>query len=280
VPDDISLRDLTVALPTCDDDPRVLALALDAVRAESLRQPALIVDMSRGGAVRQVASERSDSVRYIPYPESSGTSDSRNRLVELADTRYLLFLDADAVPRLGWAAAMRSGLDRGKRTAIVGARCLPEWAGPVPRLFETTPALDLLGMLDLGSEPLEVPRIMGTSYAVDRERLPSPPFSTKLGRRPGGFLAAEEVDLCLAVRRAGWQVLYEPGALVHHHVRPERACWPWMLRRAYVAGRESRLTESRLEPLPRDFGPRDYLFQAAIAPAFLTGRMLARRGAP
>lgn len=273
VPDDTSLSDLTVAIPTCDDDPQVLALALDAVRAGSLQQPTLIVDMSRGDAVRQVASARSDSVRYISYPESSGTSDSRNRLVELADTRYLLFLDADAVPRQGWAQAMRRGLDRDERIAIIGARCLPVWTGAVPMLFETGPALDMLGMLDLGSEPLEVPRIMGTSYALDRERLPDPPFSPRLGRRPGSLLAAEEVDLCLAVRSAGWRVFYEPEAIVDHHVRQERLSWRWMLRRAFVAGRESRRIPDRLEPLPRPRTVRDTVFLAAISPWYLAGRL-------
>ena len=273
MPDDTSLSDLTVAIPTRDDDPDVLALALDAIRAQAVRQPTLIVDMSRGDAVREVANARADSVRYVPYPESSGTSDSRNRLVELADTRYLLFLDADAVPRPGWAQAMRRALDRDERTAIVGARCLPVWTGRVPRLFETGPALDMLGMLDLGPEPLEVPRMMGTSYALDLERLPVPPFSTKLGRRPGSFLAAEEVDLCIAVRSSGWRVLYEPNAIVDHHVRSERHSWRWMLRRAFMAGRESRRIPDRLEPLPRPRTARDTVFLAAISPWYLAGRL-------
>jgi cellulose synthase/poly-beta-1,6-N-acetylglucosamine synthase-like glycosyltransferase len=273
LPDNISLRDLTVAIPTCDDDPEVLALALDAVRAESLPQPALIVDMSHSNAVRHAASAHSDSVRYVSYPESSGTSDSRNRLVELADTRYLLFLDADAVPRPGWAQVMRRGLDRDERIAIVGARCLPVWPGPVPTLFDAGPTLDMLGMLDLGSEPLEVPRIMGTSYALDRERVPDPPFPTSLGRRPRSLLAAEEVNLCLAVTSAGWRVFYEPEAIVDHYVRRERLSWRWMLRRAFVAGRESRRIPDRLEPLPRPRTARDMVVLAAIAPWYLAGRL-------
>lgn len=272
------LGDLTVAMATCDDDPGIFALTVDAVAAEPLGQPAVIVDMSRGDGIRRVAEARRDAVRYIAFPESRGLSESRNRLVEAVGTRYLAFVDADAVPAPGWARALRRAFEEDDRLAVVGARTVPCWPGRRPKLFDTGPAFDLLAMFDLGSKRLDVPRIVGTSFALDRERLPSdPPFSLDLGRRPGSLLSFEEVDFCLAVRARGWRIAYEPRALVHHHVRPERTRWAWMLRRAHVAGQESRLTERRLEPLPRDRSPRDYLFLATIAPAFLAGRVVARR---
>ena len=42
------LRDVTVAMPTFDDDPVVLGYALDAALEQGLTQPIIIVDMSRG----------------------------------------------------------------------------------------------------------------------------------------------------------------------------------------------------------------------------------------
>ncbi|KKL17430.1 hypothetical protein LCGC14_2485670, partial [marine sediment metagenome] len=197
---------------------------------------------------------------------------SRNRLVALVNTRYLLFADADAVPDHGWATAMRRAFDRDERVAVVGARCVPVWPGHMPLLFDTAPALDMLGMFDLGPNPLEAPRIVGTSFALDRERLPAtPPFSRELGRRPDSPFGQEEVHYCLAVRRAGWRLRYEPAAVIRHHVRPHRARWAWMRTRAFVAGQESRIV-GHLEPLPRTMGPRDLLFRALIAPWFIAGR--------
>ena len=268
-----TLNDLTVGIPTADDDPRILARALDAIVAEPLEQPVLIVDMSRGDGIREVASRFGDRVRLVPFPESSGVSDSRNRLIALAETRYLLMIDADAVPEPGWAAAIRAAFGRDGRAAVIGGRCLPVWPKQPPPLFTTAPAFDFLGMLDLGAEPRPVPRIMGTTYAIDRERLPGdPPFPVEIGRRPGSLLAFEEVAYCLGVESAGWTVWYEPSAVVHHHVRAGRDSWRWMLRRAFIAGRESRLTRERLEPLPRSMHARDRLFLAAIAPCFLAGK--------
>ena len=166
---------------------------------------------------------------------------------------------------------MRHRFDVDERAAVVGARCLAHWPTNPPFLFDAAPAGDFLSFFDLGSEPLEVPRIMGTSFAVDRERLPPHPFPLNIGRAPGILLAGEEVELCLLARREGWRVLYEPGAVVHHHVGARRASWRWMWRRVFVAGQESRRSGRRLEPLPRALGLRDLAFLAAVSPAFLGG---------
>jgi GT2 family glycosyltransferase len=266
--------DATVGIPTCDDDPRVLSLALDAIAGQRLAHPPVIVDMSATDGIERAARAHAEGVRYVSFRESSGVAESRNRIVELAGTRYLLFLDADAVPELGWANALVEAFEAAEDVALVGARILPSWPRPAPPLFETTVGLELLGMLDLGPEPCDLPRVMGTSYAVDRERLASAqPFRPELGRGPGRLFAWEEVQLSLDVRAAGGRIRYEPWAVVRHHVRADRLSWLWMLRRTYRAGRESRLAPERLEPFPRPLALHDRVFQLATAPAFLAGRV-------
>jgi mycofactocin glycosyltransferase len=262
---------------TCDDDPSVLAEALDAVIAERLREPILVVDMSRGDGVRRTCEQRGASVRYVAASDSRGISDSRNRALAATTTRYVVFVDADAIPQPGWAAGLRSAFDRDDRAAIVGARCRARWAEPPPWLFRTAPAGDFLSLLDLGDEPLEVPRVVGTSFAIDLERVPAEPFDLGLGIGPDSRLGGEEVDLCEQVREAGWRVAYEPSAEVLHVIRPGRATWRSMLRRAYAAGREGRRLERRLDPMPRTATPTDRLFQAAIAPAFAAGMLAGLR---
>jgi hypothetical protein len=114
---------------------------------------------------------------------------------------------------------------------------------------------------------------MGTSYAIDRERVPDPPFDESLGRRPGWPLAMEENVLCERAREMGWRVVYEPSSVVRHRIEADRGSWRWMWRRAYTAGRETR-SAGRFEPLPRPRpAPRDRLFQAIVAPAFLAGTL-------
>ena len=262
---------------TCDDHLGYLAEALDAVIAEGMAEPILVVDMSRGDGVRDVCAERGDALRYVAAPDSSGVSDSRNRAVAGARTRYLLFLDSDALPAPGWAARMRRAFDDAERVAIVGARCPARWTDRPPRLFRTASAGDFLSLFELGDQPIDVPRIMGTSYAIDLERVPSDPFPVELGFGPDSRLAGEEVALCERVRSEGWRVRYEPRAVVFHTIRPGRATWPAMFRRAFHAGQEGRRLGRRLDPLPRRRRAADRLFQAAIAPAFAAGMLLGPR---
>jgi GT2 family glycosyltransferase len=274
-----SIDDLTVLIPTCDDEIGPLTRAFEAISQEPLSHPALIADMSRGNDIRRLA-ERFPAVRHLSCPESRGVSDSRNRLVAEADTRYVLFLDADAVPERGWANAMRGAFDRDSRIVVAGARCVPEWSTRPPWLFRTAPASDFLSLFDLGDEPLEIPTVMGTSYALDRTRLPEPPFPMELGFTRDRRLAGEEVALSLAVRRAGWSVVYEPRAVVRHVIPPTRTRWMSMQRRAYQAGQEARRLKRRAEPtprLPRSMGWRDHLFLATVAPSYLVGRLRDRR---
>ena len=268
------LEDLTIGMPTCDDDPAVLSLALDAIAREPVAQPPVIVDMSATDRIAELVGARAERLRYVRFRESGGVADSRNRIVALAHTRYLAFLDADAVPLRGWAHALARGFAAADRVALIAARIVPIWPRVAPSLFTTTIGLELLGMLDLGTQPCEPPRVMGTSFAVDREHLPRPqPFRLDLGRRPGRLLAGEEVGLSLDVRAAGGRIRYEPSASVAHHVRADRLTWRWMLRRVYTAGREEHWWARRLEPFPRPLTVRDRAFQLVTAPAFLAGRL-------
>lgn len=267
--------DVTVVIPTCDDDLAVLRRTFEAVTAEGLPRQALVSDMSRGAGVRALA-EEFDGIRHIPFPEAHGLSESRNLLVAEADTRFVLFLDADAVPQPGWAPAMRRAFERLDGTAVVGARCVAEWPGRVPALFDTAPAGDFLSLFELGDRPLEVETIMGTSYALDRTRMPDPPFRSDRGYTRGARMAGEEVALCLAVREAGWKVVYEPDAVVRHCISPERARWGFMYRRVFRAGREASRLARESEPvprLPRSLTVRDRLFLAAVAPSYFAGRL-------
>jgi mycofactocin glycosyltransferase len=268
--------DLTAAMVTRDDDPALLGEALDAAIAEGLAEPVLVVDMSRGDGVRAACAERGDAVRYVAAPESTGISDSRNRAIARARTRYLVFVDADAVVAPGWTNAMRAAFDRVDGVAVVGARCSARWSKPPPRLFRTAPAGDFLSLFELGDQPVDVPRVVGTSFAVDRERIGSEPFRLHLGIGPDTRLGGEEVDLCERVRADGWRVRYEPGARVEHAIRPGRATWRSMLRRAFHAGQEGRRLGRRLDPLPRPARPADRVFQAAIAPAFAAGMLVGQ----
>lgn len=270
--------DVTIAIPTLDDDPVVFGRVLDLALAHGDGADILVVDMSRNDRLAQVCAQKGGRVRHEAFPESGGVSHSRNRCVALAGTRFVTFLDSDAFAEPGWVAAQRERLDD-DRVAIVGSRILGAFEGRVPRLLRTVTASDWLSLFDLGEASVDVPRIMGTSYGVDVERAPSPPFDESLGRRPGWPLAMEENVLCEQVRAAGWRVVYEPRSVVRHRIPAERATWGWMWSRAHAAGRETRQA-GRFEAIPRaPLGLADRAFQIAVLPPFAAGALAGRRQA-
>jgi GT2 family glycosyltransferase len=261
--------DVTIAIPTFNDDPAVFARVLDVAGAAG--SPVVVVDMSTDDRVAEVCRGR-EQVRFCAFPDSGGVSHSRNRCIELARTRHVAFLDSDAIPQPGWLEPLSARLEE-DRVAVVGSRVLPDFGARPHRLFSTTTASDWLSLFDLGDEPCEVPRIMGTSYAIDRTRVPDPPFDESLGRRPGWPLAREENALCEAARARGGLVLYEPASVVRHQIPPGRLTWRWMWRRAHTAGRETRAA-GRDEPLPRPpLTPADQVFRMAVALPFLAGTL-------
>lgn len=264
--------DVTVTIATYEGDPALLRRVFHAAAAQTQR-PVLVIDMSRSDVVEDAAAATS-GVDVVRFRESHGLSQSRNECLRRAQTRYVLFLDADAVPDPGWLEAMRAGFDLPK-AAIVGARVLPAWPRRPPPLIDTVTARDWISMFDLGAEPLPVPRVVGTSFALDRERVPSTPFDETLGRRPGSQIGHEEVQLALETVRAGWTCWYAPQAVVHHHIGRDRTTWRFMMRRAFTAGREMALwPDAGIEPLPRPpLTWRDHAFRALVAPAFAAGRV-------
>lgn len=271
--------DITIAIPTFEGDPALLYEVFRRAQAQAAR-PIIVVDMSRTDVVARVAERFAGEVARIPLPDSRGVSHSRNVCIEHAATRYVLFLDSDALVEPGWLEGARRGFDR-PQVAVVGSRVLADWPGRRPWLFDTVTAADWLSLFDLGLASREVPRVMGTSYALDRARLGDAPFDERLGRSPGQRLAHEEVQLALDARSAGWRCWYAADSVVRHRFDRSRLSWRFMMGRAYTAGREAALLhpDHGLDPLPRPpLGVRDRAFRLAVGPAFLAGQARSRIG--
>jgi GT2 family glycosyltransferase len=267
---------VTLGMPTFNPDEevfrRVVSLALEN-SADDV--PLVIVDMSTTDVAQRICAAAGARVRYEHF-ESRGVSHSRNRCVQLAETRYVAFLDSDAYARPGWLAALLERLTSDNRVAVVGSRIYPAFRGSVNPLMKTVTASDWLSLLDLGDEATDIPTVIGTSYAFDRQRVPDPPFDETRGRRPGVATAAEETLLCQQARQLGWRVVYEPRSVVEHDIPAARASWRWFFGRAYAAGQEHSMWGAT-DALPRGrHTAADHAFRALLAPPFMLGRLRGR----
>lgn len=198
--------------------------------------------------VHEVAADH-PLVRYVHEPEL-GLSVARNRGVAESRGRIVAFLDDDAEAGPAWLLALVDAFDDasvggvGGRIALVFATGRPPW---LPDRL-----VGYYSGLELGDErrPFVLPECpYGTNMALRRDVFDAVGgFATDLGRRGGSLLSNEEVDLFYRVRDTGAAIVYEPAALVHHHVEPARAQRGYFLRRAFAQGRSRARFDAHLHP--------------------------------
>jgi GT2 family glycosyltransferase len=97
-------------------------------------------------------------------------------------------------------------------------------------------------------------------------------FNPSLGRQDGLPLGCEETELCIrAVLGApGSRVVYEPAALVHHHVPAERGTLRYMLTRSWSEG-ISKAQVSRVVGHKRALGPERRYIRQVLPRAVFAG---------
>jgi GT2 family glycosyltransferase len=256
------------------EDADLTLQTLAACAEQTAEGGTLLVDMSPD---ERIVGRARDIPGVVVHhvPGSSGLGESRQHAMSVAPARYVAFLDADAVPRPGWLAALREAVAPAG-VAIAGGPVLPVWPRTPPRLFRTASAGDLLSMLDLGPAALDVPRVLPGNMIIDRTVTGDQLFAPELGRREGSLVGAEEIDTMVRVVEEGARIVYAPGAAVDHRTTSDRLTWRWMWRRAHDAGREAALHGHALAPMPRPATGADRLFMAAIAAPFLLGRLRRR----
>lgn len=155
-----------------------------------------------------------------------------------SETPYILFLNQDTEPHPGFIKIMESRMRRRKRTAIVGAKLVfPEsnvghiiFRDKVVHLPRIKGRLDHAG-IDLNKRflPLEVgrnrppvlpefnrsrmyPAVTGACLMIKREV-----FDELNGFHEGFINGWEDTDLCLRAWEAGYEIWYDPGAVVDHY---------------------------------------------------------------
>ena len=162
-----------------------------------------------------------DADVVIRNPRNVGFAKGCNQGARHASGDVLVFLNNDTEPKPGWLDAMMAWFDK-PNVAAVGA-CLYRPNGDVHHAgvavdFSRPPGREAWEVTE--GRRGQVQAVTGACMAV----------SASAFAEVGGFDDAyqngyEDVDLCLALAETGGLVIYEPSALVMHHVSasgPER----------------------------------------------------------
>jgi len=175
-----------------------------------------------------------DYFTVIRNEVNQGFAKACNQGLATARSETIVFLNNDTIALPGWLEAMLAILEQAPTVGAVGARLLfpngtIQHAGVTIKVEIGTRGPELRGdhlyygaVADLpnASVPRSVDAVTAAAMAVRRTAL----------EEVGGFCEEywngnEDVDLCLALRQAGWDVVYEPEArLIHFESQsgPER----------------------------------------------------------
>ncbi len=220
------------AIVVSHNDRRWLDAALASLleHAGAIDLDVVLVDNGEDGSAEYVE-ERFRGVRAIHCP-NRGFAHANNRGLMTADARYVLLLNPDTEVTDGTLAELVAYMDDHPEVGLAGCRqidaegrlcptarrfpsvgrALGEAIGPERLPFNAV----WLGECELDlsryDEELACDWTSGSFLLVRREALERVGF---LDER--FFFYSEEVDLCLRVKRAGWEIRHLPRLTIVHH---------------------------------------------------------------
>jgi GT2 family glycosyltransferase len=254
--------------------------------AGDLELDVVVVDNASTDGSPELVEEQFPQARVL-RSENRGFAYGNNRGLELVDAPFVLFFNPDAEIVEGTLEALVDELRARPRVGLVGVRQLQQdnTLNPTIRRFPTVVRLffESIGSERfpfrapwLGQRELEMPRYdvetacdwtSGSFMLARREALPEG------GMDERHFLFMEEPDLCLRMKRAGWDVRHLPSMTITHPTIREPAPARMVAQEAY---------SRRLYLIKHFSAPRRALAYGALSLGYLLryrrqGSMLALR---
>jgi glycosyltransferase involved in cell wall biosynthesis len=275
--------DLTVCICT-HDRPRYLRDCLEGLERQTAgrdRFAVQVVDSASGDRDVLAALAKAHGARLIRV-ERPGVSLARNAGAWAARTRYIAYIDDDAIPAPDWVEAILAAIARpGRPPALIGGQILPKWEAPLPGWWPAS----LRGVLSIiehegegeyrtGSVPKGLEPYAANMVVNVLSLLAAGGFGSGIGRYGHSLLSDEEVQLAWMLQDAGHSVRYDSRIVVHHQIQARRLRPEWLLSRLYWQGASTVLTR-RLLANPGSVWrelPRRLAVVCMFAPAVLIPR--------
>lgn len=226
-----------------------------AVTSVTTQRPApgevlLVVD--HNAELAALARKEMPGIRVLQNDGAPGVASARNTGLRAATQPVAAFLDDDAEARPGWLAQLTGPYVSPHVVATAGG-VQPRWPKTRPRWIP--PEFDWVvgcSYAGLPGDAGEVRNPIGANMSLRTEpALRAGGFNTGVGRVERHPVGCEETELAIRLTSCnpGSVIYYVPGAMVDHHVSPERARLNYFVRRCWYEGRSkavvTRLTGPR-----------------------------------
>lgn len=215
-----------------------LVESVESAQNQTLPAREVIVVVDHNPPLLERARSQFSDVIVLENRDGKGASGAKNTGIEAAQGDIIVFLDDDAVATPDWLQMLSAGYED-PRVVGVGGKLEPWWPHGRPRWFpdefDWVVGCTYRGLSETTSP---VRNLIGANMSFRREVLEEIKFYSGIGHtgtRPFGGL---DPDLCIRITQR-WPhkvLLYEPGALVYHHVDGKRTRWNYFCLRCYNEG--------------------------------------------
>jgi GT2 family glycosyltransferase len=212
--------------------------AVDSVEAQTAPAKEVVIVVDHNDVLLEMAQQEWPTHMVIANERQRGLSGARNTGVTHATGEVVAFLDDDAAAHANWLERLVAQLDD-QAIAGVGGLVRAAWAGERPRWFPDE-FLWVVGCSYRGlpDSLASIRNPIGASMAFRRSLiLEVGGFNQDVGRVGTLPVGCEETELSIRLRRSGFDILYEPEAVVDHVVPAERGRFSYFLRRCLAEGR-------------------------------------------
>lgn len=212
----------TIAVPTYRR-PAELARCLAALRSQELpAQEVLVVVRAGDTAAQEVVSRMQHdwpALRAVSVTRG-GVVAAMNAALDAAAGDVFVLTDDDAEPEPDWLARLVAVLAANANVAGVGGRdTQPGVVGERHVVGRVQWFGRVIGSHHLGAGPArDVDVLKGVCCAFRTTAIRPIRFDERL--KGQGAQVHWELALCLALRRSGWRLVYDPSIRVTHHVAP------------------------------------------------------------
>src|SRR3989338_2406156 len=200
-----------------------LPACLDALKAQSLQAEIIVVDNGSSDGSKELLYGYYPKVTVIPLPRNIGFAGGVNvglRYATDAGHDFTALLNNDAIANKNWLEGLVEAMEASPRAGIVTSKMISDtgeyldstgelytiWGLPYPRGRREAST----GKYDDQKE------VFGASGGASLYRHK---MLAQIGLFDEDFFAYyEDVDLSFRAQLAGWKVLYEPAAIVRHHI--------------------------------------------------------------
>ncbi len=209
--------------------------AVDSVLAQTVKPHEVVVSVDHNEPLFQrLKTELPPEVKVVLNSDVRGSSGTRNCGIRAASGQLLACADDDIVAEANWLEELTAPFSDSRVQAVAG-RAVPSWPRSKPPLWFPQEFDFILGCTEHKKLVLqannEVRNVTSCNAAFRKQVFDTVGFwESSLGRcetwkRTLDPIGGEEAEFCLRLKSSmpGGAIVYQPAAVVHHKVTPQRA---------------------------------------------------------